>query len=141
MSNDNLQNPEFKTTIFFGMKSLTKQEILTVLEKDNFIYRDFKKYGIIDSKKYSFITKVTFSKDEKNCVEGAKDEDEKLQAIENLKIVQDYFNSLYPSIIDGVNINPLRVLFTSCKDNECVLYNPDRYTGCKLQMKFEEIFG
>ena len=137
MSDDSIINPDFKTTRFFGMKSLSKQELITILENDNSIYRNFSRFGILHSKQYDFITKTTFSEDEKNCVEGIKNDYEKNQALENLNTIQTYFNSWHQKTI-GVELEPLK--FVSREDSECALYNPDRYWGYKLENKLREIF-
>ncbi|WP_053957350.1 hypothetical protein [Inediibacterium massiliense] len=128
-------NPDFKTSRFYGMQSLTKEEILTKLRDEYFLSRTFKRYGIIDCRKYPFITKVTFSPEEKNCVEGIKNEEERLQAKQNLKIVEDYFNNLVED-----SDKPLKVEFAARNDNECALYNPDRFTYDELQIKLRKIF-
>lgn len=75
------------------MKPLTEEEILEMLQSNRNIFLNFKRTGIIHSKDYCFITKVTFSEYEKNCVENSKTEEEKTQAKRNLKVVEDYFNS------------------------------------------------
>ncbi len=129
-------NPNFKTTVFFGMKPLMKDEILNELDNDHSIYCTFKRYGIIHCKQYSFITKITFSPYEKNCVEGAKNEEEKIEASHNIKAVEDYFNSCQQE-----NDEPFKVDFAARKDNECALYNPNRFDYNTLQAKLREIFG
>lgn len=128
-------NSDFKTSPFYGLKPLSKDEILIELEKNYDIYIVFKKYGNIDCKRYPFITKATFSTYEKNCIEGEKNEEEKLQARENLKIVEDYFNSRHSK-----HAEPLRVTFAERRDNECVLYNPDRFNNKSIQERLVEIF-
>lgn len=140
MSDDNIMNPNFKTSRFFGTKSLSQSELIEILESDNSIYRNFNRFGVIHSKQYNFITKITFSLDEKNCIEGSKNEDEKRQASENLALVQNYFNSRQLKNTSGVGLEPIKVLFASREDNECALYNPDRYWGQMLQNKLREIF-
>jgi len=128
-------NPNFKTSTFYGLKPLTKEEILTKLKDDHSIFRSFKRYGLIDCKQYPFINKITFSPDEKNCVEGAKSEEEKLQAKQNLNVIEDYFNSYKKE-----NDKPLLIEFVARDDNECALFNPDRYNYNTLQEKLKEIF-
>jgi hypothetical protein len=140
VSDNSIMNPDFKTTRFFGMKSLSKQALITILENDNNIYRNFSRFGILHSKQYDFITKITFSQDEKNCVEGSKNDYEKNQALENLNTIQTYFNSWHQKIISGVELEPLKVKFVSREDSECALYNPDRYWDYKLENKLREIF-
>jgi hypothetical protein len=129
-------NPDFKTTTYYHLEPLTEEEILSKL-KDNFsIYREFKRFGIITSKQYFFINKITFSQYEKNCVEGKKSEDERLQANKNIKVVEHFFNSYQKE-----QNNVLRVAFAERNDNECALYNPDRFNESTLQNKLIEIFN
>lgn len=128
-------NPDFKTSTFFGMKSLTKEEILNKLENDHSIFRVFNRYGIINYKQYSFITKITFSPYEKNYIEGAKNEEEKIEAIQKIKVVEDYFNRCQQD-----NDNPIKVDFAARNDNECALYNASRFDYNTLQAKLREIF-
>lgn len=130
-----LINPNFKTSTFYGLQPLTKEEILAKLKNDYSIFRTFKRYGIIDCKQYSFITKITFSPYEKNCVEGEKNEEEKLQAKQNLKVVEDYFNSCQQE-----QIRPLKVNFAERNDNECAIYSSDRFDKDTLQAKLRKIF-
>ena len=91
-------NHEFKLSNYFGKESLTEEEILNILESDYGICREFYRNGIITSKKYNFITKVTFSEYGKNCMEIKK-------------------------------------------DNECTLYNMNRFNCNTIQDKLEEIFA
>jgi hypothetical protein len=126
-------NPDFKTSIFSGIKSLTKEQVIDELEKNHYAYIAFKTKGIIDSKQFSFITKANFSEKERNAIDGAKNDSERLQAIENKKVVEDYFSNC-----NGSN---LKVQFYSRRDNECILYNPSRINKEKLEKKFIEIFG
>lgn len=121
-------NPDFMLSPFYNLKPLTKEEILKILENNNFIFRNFKQYGIIHSRQYPFITKITFSPHEKN-------EEEKSQAKENIKIIEDYFNSFGQD-----EIAPLRIDFAERKDNECALYNINRFNYNKIQEKLKEIF-
>lgn len=130
-------NPDFKTSIFCGMKPLTEEGIINELKANSFIFRKFKSKGLIHSKDYSFITKVTFSDSEKNCVEGKKNKEEILQAEQNLKIVEDYFNNYEVN-----KMKKFKVRFVQRNDNECALYNPDRFNNKhSLQVKLEEIFS
>ena len=130
-------NPDFKTTIYFGMKPLTEEEIFNKLQSDRNIFLNFKRTGIIHSKDYSFITKVTFSEHDKNCVEGKKTEEEQAQAKKNLKVVEEYFNSQLSS-----KTAPFKLNFAERKDNECAIFNQNKYsTPEATQQKFEEIFG
>lgn len=130
-------NPDFKTTIYFGMKPLTEEEILNKLRSDRNISLKFNRTGIIHSKDYSFITKVTFSEYDKNCVEGKKTDEEQIQAKKNLKVVEDYFNSQFPS-----NTTPYKLNFAERNDNECAIFNKNKYsTLAAVQQKLEEIFG
>jgi hypothetical protein len=128
-------NQEFKTTVYFGMKSLSEEEILKLLQSNRNIFLNFKRTGIIHSKNYSFITKVTFSEFEKNCVENSKTEVEKAQAMRNLKVVENYFNS-------QTSLNTYKLSFAERKDNECAIYNKIKYsTPTAIKQKFEEIFN
>lgn len=128
-------NPDFKTTTYFGMKSLTEEEILNKLQSNRNIFLTFKRTGIIHSKDYSFITKVTFSEHEKNCVENSKTEEEKAQAKRNLKVVENYFNSQSPS-------NSYKLNFAGISDSECAIFNQNKYrTPAAIQQNLEEIFG
>lgn len=127
-------NQDFKTTVYFGMKPLTEEEILKMLQSNRNIFLNFKRTGIIHSKDYSFITKVTFSEYEKNCVENSKTEEEKTQAKRNLKVVEDYFNSQ--------SSNTYKLNFAEGKDSECAIYNQNKYsTPAAIKQKFEEIFN
>ncbi len=130
-------SPNFKTSRFFGLKPLTEEEILIKLKSDYSIFRLFKRYGILDCKQFSFITKITFSPNEKNCIEGDKNEEEKLQAIHNLKVIEEYFNSCAAQGQD----KPLRVDFAARNDNECALFNPERFNYCTLQEQLKRIFN
>ncbi|MFA6808942.1 MAG: hypothetical protein WCR27_08110 [Eubacteriales bacterium] len=129
-------NPDFKTTIYFGMKPLTEEEILNKLKSDRNIFLNFNRTEIIHSKDYSFITKVTFSEYDKNCVEGKKTEEEQAQAKKNLKVVEDYFNSQLPS-----SSFPYKLNFAERNDNECAIFNQNKYSTLAVQQKLEEIFG
>lgn len=129
-------NHEFKLSSYFGKESLKEEEILNILKSDYGICREFHRSGIITSKKYSFITKVTFSEYEKNCMESTKDENEILQAKRNVKIVEDYFNKCLSSNEAKVHVN-----FAERKDNECALYNMNRFNYNTIQDKLEEIFA
>ena len=128
-------NTNFKTTTYFGMKPLTEEEILNKLQSDRNIFLNFKRKGIIDSKEYFFISKVTFSEHEKNCVENSKTEEEKAHAKRNLKVVEDYFNSQSTS-------NQYKLNFAERTDSECAIFNQNKFsTSAAIQQKFEEIFG
>ena len=128
-------NPDFKITTYFGMKSLTEEEILNKLQSDRNIFLTFRRTGIIHSKDYSFITKVTFSDHEKNCVENSKTEEEKANAKRNLKVVEDYFNSQHPS-------NSYKLNFAKRSDSECAIFSQNKYsTPVVIQQKLVEIFG
>lgn len=128
-------NKDFKTTVYFGMQTLTEEEILKILESNRNIFLNFKRTGIIHSKDYSFITKVTFSEHEKNSVENSKTEEEKAQAKRNLNVVEDYFNSQSSS-------NTYKLNFAERNDSECAIYNQNKYSSRdSILQKFEEIFG
>ncbi len=128
-------NKDFKTTVYYGKQPLTKEEILKILQSNRDIFLSFRRTGIIHSKEYSFITKVTFSEYEKNCVENSKTEVEKAQAKENLKMVEDYFNSQSSSIT-------YKLSFAQRNDSECAIYNSNKYSSRDLiQRKLEEIFN
>lgn len=124
-------NPNFKTTAYFGMKSLTKDEILKLLESNRLIFNEFKNKGILASTKfeYSFITKITFSPFEKNCVEGNKNQEDRVQAEANIKLVEDYFNQYRNKILE-----PYRIAFASNNNNDgkCVLYDINRFNATRL---------
>lgn len=128
-------NKDFKTTVYFGMQPLTEKEILKILQSNRNIFLSFKLTGIIHSKDYSFITKVTFSDHEKNCVENSKIDEEKAQAKKNLKVVEDHFNSQSSS-------NTYELNFAERNDSECAIYNQNKYSSRdSIQRKLEEIFN
>lgn len=102
---------------------LSKEEIISILSNDYNIYREFRKVGLIDSRKYNFITKVTFGKNEKNQIDGLKNMNEVKEAEEKLRCVEEYFNNIYGE--EGY----FKVEFASRKDDECALYNENRFTN------------
>lgn len=68
-------------------------------------------------------------------MEGSKTEEEKAQAKQNLKVVEDYFNSQSSS-------NPYKLNFAERNDSECAIFNQNKYSSpAAIQQKLEEIFG
>lgn len=128
-------NPEFRTSTEQGKKGLTKEEVIEKLQSNTFWYYEFRNKGIINSRKYSFITKRTFSKYEKNSVDGGKNEEEITKAEENLKVVEDYLNRYKDEYSDSY-----KVKFKAVGDIKCVLYNPNRFDKDSLEEKMREIF-
>lgn len=53
-------NPDFATSTYYGGHSLTEDELMSKLKSDYTIYRRFAKYGYIISREFSFITRATF---------------------------------------------------------------------------------
>jgi len=148
MDKENILNPEFATSTYYGKPSLTEAELKSILEKDSLIYRLFKKRGFISSRDYDFITQATF--DEKITSEldgkwqGEKSLEEKRQARKMIKIVEDYFNSIY---LDVGNINitsslePMEVVFLKRHDSECALYNGTKFSYNEINKILIEIFS
>lgn len=65
-----------------------------------------------------------------------KNESERKEALKKQKIVQDYINNLHPNTIEPIKIN-----FASRDDNECALYDVNRYNRRKIEEKLIDIFG
>lgn len=120
IDSQDLINPDFATSTYYGGHSLTEDELLSRLRSDYTIYRKFAKYGYIISKEFSFITRATF--DEMKISEldykyhGAKTPAQKSQAAKMCKIVEDYFNSFDTK-------KSIQVVFISRSDSECALYD------------------
>ena len=147
MDKDSIINPEFATSVYYGEKPLTEAELKAILEKDCAIYQRFKRNGYIHSKEFSFITYATFSPDINSEIEGKWDgnkaPEQSQQAKKMLKIIEDYFNSIYIDKSDEVkkSLEPLKVDFIGRHDNECALYNSNRYTFNKINPILINIFG
>lgn len=140
---DNVINPEFATSTHYGEKSLTEEELKAILKEPSIIYNLFKKRGYISSFEYSFITCATFS-DEINSeldgrYNGNKSPEQSKQAKKMVKIVEDYFNSIH---LDSDNsLDALEVLFIARNDNQCALYNPDRFAQDRMKAILADLFS
>lgn len=138
INSDDLINPDFATSTYYGGQSLTESELISKLESDYNIYRKFKTYGYIISREFSFITHATF--DELKVSEldykyhGAKTSEQKKQAVKMCKIVEDYFNSLNPN-------KTIKVVFISRSDAECALYDKNRFEYDEIKLKLIEAFA
>lgn len=135
-SND-IINPDFVTSTYYGKQSLTENELISKLEGDYSIYRKFIAHGYIISKEFSFITRATFDEEMISELDyklhGAKDSNQKEQAIKMRKIVEDYINSLEPS-------KTVKVAFASRSDQECALYDDSRFENREIKSKLIEAF-
>lgn len=138
IDSQDLINPDFATSTYYGGHSLTEDELLSRLRSDYTIYRKFAKYGYIISKEFSFITRATF--DEMKISEldykyhGAKTPAQKSQAAKMCKIVEDYFNSF------GTK-KSIQVVFISRSDSECALYDRSRFDYNEINKKLIEVFA
>ncbi|MEY8237904.1 hypothetical protein AALA36_19710 [Lachnospiraceae bacterium 66-29] len=138
IDSQDLINPDFATSTYYGGHSLTEDELLSRLRSDYTIYRKFAKYGYIISKEFSFITCATF--DEMKISEldykyhGAKTPAQKSQATKMCKIVEDYFNSFDTK-------KSIQVVFISRSDSECALYDGSRFDYNEINKKLIEVFA
>ena len=138
IDSQDLINPDFATSTYYGGHSLTEDELLSRLRSDYTIYRKFAKYGYIISKEFSFITRATF--DEMKISEldykyhGAKTPAQKSQAAKMCKIVEDYFNSFDTK-------KSIQVVFISRSDSECALYDRSRFDYNEINKKLIEVFA
>ncbi len=137
LKSDDLINPDFATSTYYGKQPLTEIELISKLEGNNTMYRKFIAGGYIISKEFSFITRSTF--DEMIISEldykyhGAKTPDQKEKAIKMCKIVEDYFNSFGPK-------KTIKVAFISRSDSECALYDKNRFDYNEINQKLIEAF-
>lgn len=143
MDKDSIINPEFATSTHYGEESLTEEKLKSFLENNHLIYRMFKKTGYIESGTFSFITYATFSDEINSELEGRygnrKPPERIKQAKKMRKIVEDYFNSIY---LDGNDtLEPMEVVFIARHDNECALYNPDRFSQGRITAILSQIFS
>lgn len=143
MDKDSIINPDFATSTHYGEKSLTEEQLKAILQDNHLIYRMFVKRGYIESGTFPFITYATFSNDINSVLDGKyngnKSPEQKKQAKRMRKIVEDYINSIY---LDGNDtLEPLEVVFIARHDNECALYNPDRFTQGKITTILAQIFS
>lgn len=134
---DDLINPEFATSIYYGQKPLTESELKSKLEGKNTIYQKFKKYGYILSKEFPFITCATF--DDKNISKldteynGKKTQEQKEQAIKMRKLVEDYFIFL--------GSESIKVAFAFRDDSECALYDEKRFNPEQINSRLIEEYS
>jgi len=138
IESDVLINPDFATSTYYGKPSLTENELMSKLESDHTIYRKFKTHGYIISREFSFITRSTFDEIKISELDykyhGVKTPTQKEQAIEMCKVVEDYFNSLAPK-------KSVKVVFASRSDNECALYDENRFDYDQINKKLIEVFA
>lgn len=137
LENNDLINPHFATSTYYGKQSLTENELISKLEGDYSIYRKFTVYGYIISKEFSFITRSTFDEIKISELDyryhGAKMPNQKEQAIKMCKVVEDYFNAFDPK-------KPVKVVFISRSDSECALYDKNRFDYDTINNKLIEAF-
>jgi hypothetical protein len=143
MESKDIINPDFATSTHYGEKSLTEEQLKSILQDNYLIYRMFKRAGYIESRTFPFITYATFSDDINSELDGKyngnKSPERKKQAKKMRKIVEDYFNSIY---LDGNDsLEPLEVVFIARHDNECALYNPDRFSQGEINTILQQIFS
>lgn len=131
-------NPDFATSTYYGKHSLTENELISKLESDYTIYRRFAKYGYIISREFSFITRATFDEIKISELDykyhGAKTPSQKSQAAKMCKIVEDYFNSFDTK-------KSIQVIFISRSDSECALYDGSRFDYNEIKQKLIEAFA
>lgn len=129
-------NQNFRLSSYYGMEALAENEISDLLKNDYSIFRTFERLGIIHSRQFSFINKITFSPYDKNSMEGGKNREEIIKAKQKIQLIEDYFNNLNPR-----TIRPIKIEFVARKDNECALYDSNRFDNNSSVEKFNEIFG
>lgn len=138
INSQDLINPDFATSTYYGGQSLTEDELLAKLKNDYTIYRKFKRYGYIISKEFSFITRATFDEIQISELDykyhGAKTAAQKSQATKMCKIVEDYFNSLDAE-------KSIKIVFISRSDSECALYDESRFDYNEINEKLMEAFA
>lgn len=131
-------NPDFATSTYYGEHSLTEDELMSKLKSDYTIYRRFAKYGYIISREFSFITRATFDEIKISELDykyhGAKTPSQKSQAAKMCKIVEDYFNSFDTK-------KSIQVIFISRSDSECALYDGSRFDYNEINQKLIEAFA
>lgn len=137
IDSQDLIDPDFATSTYYGGHSLTEEELLSKLEKDYTVYRKFMKYGFIISREFSFITRATFDEIKISELDykyhGAKTSVQKNQAIKMCKIVEDYFNSFDTG-------KTIKVIFISRSDSECALFDGNRFDYNTINRKLIEAF-
>lgn len=138
LESQDLINPDFATSTYYGGHSLTEDELLFKLKSDHTIYRKFAKYGYIISREFSFITRATFDEIKISELDykyhGAKTPAQKSQATKMCKIVEDYFNSFDAK-------KSIQVVFISRNDSECALYDGSRFGYNEINKKLIEVFA
>ena len=137
LESNNLINPDFATSTYYGKQSLTENELMSKLEGDYSIYRKFIVDGYIISREFSFITRSTFDEIKISELDyryhGAKTLNQKEQATKMCKVVEDYFNSFDPK-------KSVKVVFISRSDSECALYDKSRFDYDEIKNKLIEAF-
>ncbi len=142
---DDILNKEFATSTYYGQPSIEEKDLIKELESDSWIHRLLIKRGYITSKQFPFITYASFS-DKINSIldgryNGDKSEERKQQARNMICIVQDYVNSLNNNNSEMSSFRkPIRLNFAGRNDNECALYDMNRYTGNQINKILIEEF-
>jgi len=138
LKSDDLINPDFATSTYYGKQPLTEIELMSKLEGDNTIYRKFMAVGYIISKEFSFITCSTFDEIKISELDyryhGAKTPDQKEKAVKMCKMVEDYFNSFDHK-------KSVKVAFIYRSDSECALYDENRFNYDEINKKLIAAFA
>ncbi len=118
-------NPEFKTSIHMTDKTISVDELNSILEKRKLsILSAMRSTHMLRGEEFSFISYANFHEEYKCSIynEFCKKRDEEIkQSKQNLMIVNDFFKSNYR---EDVNI-----LFAFCDSNErCILYDSTCFT-------------
>jgi hypothetical protein len=138
IESQDLINPDFATSTYYGGHSLSEDELMSKLKSDYTIYRKFTKYGYIISREFSFITRATFDEIKISELDykyhGTKTPTQKSQATKMCKIVEDYLNSFDTK-------KTVEIVFISRNDSECALYDKRRFDYDEINKKLIEMFA
>lgn len=133
---ESIINLDFATSTYVNDKPFNDEQIKEILDKQGFKIRSsFRENHMLTSKEFSFITYANFNV-ECNCsLKGdnfIKTDKEKIQAKQNLYLIEEFL-----SLCLGINI---KLSYVMHHDNECILYDLNRYKNSDRYEMFYNVF-